>query len=98
MFFNENCVSIFHDFLYFILIDNTNIVILFNYLSIASSGVQCIIPWRGDDMEWRHLKVTGDLGVVAPVPFHPDDDSTIHRALEGSDIVINLIGKVSNYN
>jgi hypothetical protein len=60
----------------------------------AASGVQCIIPWRGDDMEWRHLKVAGDLGVVAPVPFNPRDDDSIHRALEGSDIVINLIGKV----
>lgn len=35
----------------------------------------------------------GDLGVVAPVPFNPRDDDSIHRALEGSDIVINLIGK-----
>lgn len=47
-------------------------------------------------MEWRHLKVTGDLGVIAPVPFHPKDDNSIHRALEGSDIVIDLIGKVSS--
>lgn len=46
-------------------------------------------------MEWRHLKVMGDLGVVAPLPFNPKDDDSIHRALEGSDIVINLIGKVS---
>lgn len=45
-------------------------------------------------MEWRHLKVMGDLGVVAPVPFSPRDEDSIHRAIEGSDIVINLIGKV----
>lgn len=44
-------------------------------------------------MEWRHLKVMGDLGVVAPVPFSPRDEDSIHRAIEGSDIVINLIGK-----
>ena len=25
---------------------------------IASGGTQCIIPFRGDDMEWRHLKVS----------------------------------------
>ena len=24
---------------------------------MAGSGTQCIIPYRGDDMEWRHLKV-----------------------------------------
>lgn len=24
---------------------------------LASGGTQCVIPYRGDDMEWRHLKV-----------------------------------------
>jgi hypothetical protein len=45
-------------------------------------------------MEWRHLKVMGDLGVVVPMPFNPKVESTIQRALEGSDIVINLASKV----
>lgn len=45
-------------------------------------------------MEWRHLKQMGDLGVVIPVPFSPRDEDSMHRAMEGSDIVINLIGKV----
>jgi uncharacterized protein YbjT (DUF2867 family) len=44
-------------------------------------------------MEWRHLKLMGDIGVVAPMPFNPRDDSTIDRAMEGCDIVVNLIGK-----
>ena len=44
-------------------------------------------------MEWRHLKVMGDIGVVAPMPFSPRDEATIDRAMEGCDIVINLIGK-----
>ena len=60
---------------------------------LAGSGVQCVIPYRGDDMEWRHLKVMGDIGVVAPMPFSPRDDATIDRAMEGCDIVVNLIGK-----
>jgi hypothetical protein len=47
-------------------------------------------------MEWRHLKVNGDLGIVVPVPFNPADEASIDRAIEGSDIVINLIGKVGN--
>ena len=38
-------------------------------------------------------QVNGDLGVVAPVPFSPRDLDSIRRAVEGSDIVINLIGK-----
>lgn len=46
-------------------------------------------------MEWRHLKVMGDVGVVVPMPFSPRDARSIARAVEGSDIVINLCGKVS---
>ena len=60
---------------------------------LAGNGVQCVIPWRGDDMEWRHLKVMGDIGVVAPMPFSPRDEASIDRAMEGCDIVVNLIGK-----
>ena len=32
---------------------------------MAGSGTQCVIPFRGDDMEWRHLKVRGGSGVLA---------------------------------
>lgn len=60
---------------------------------LAGSGVQCVVPFRGDDMEWRHLKVMGDLGIVAPMPFSPNNIDTVRRAIEGSDIVVNLIGK-----
>lgn len=60
---------------------------------LASGGTQCIIPYRGDDMEWRHLKVNGDLGVVCPVPYSPQDEDSMRRAINGADIVINLVGK-----
>ena len=29
---------------------------------MAGSGTQCVIPFRGDDMEWRHLKVRARRG------------------------------------
>ena len=61
---------------------------------LAGEGVQCIIPWRGDDMEWRHLKVQGELGVVVPRAYSPKDEDSIRRCIAGSDVVINLIGKV----
>jgi NADH dehydrogenase (ubiquinone) 1 alpha subcomplex subunit 9 len=35
----------------------------------------------------------GDLGVVCNVPFNPRDEDSVRRAIEGSDVVINLIGK-----
>ena len=39
------------------------------------------------------LQVMGDLGIVAPMPYSPRDVDSVRRAVEGSDIVINLIGK-----
>lgn len=63
-------------------------------MKIGNAGAQVIIPFRGDDMEWRHLKVAGDYGNIVPVPFSPNDDDTIRRAIGESDVVINCIGKV----
>jgi uncharacterized protein YbjT (DUF2867 family) len=60
---------------------------------LAGEGTQCIVPFRGDDMEWRHLRVSGDYGVVVPTPFSPRDEDSMRRATEGSDIVINLMSK-----
>ena len=45
-------------------------------------------------MEWRHLKVNGDLGIVMPRNYSPKDRDSMRRCIEGSDIVINLCGKV----
>lgn len=60
---------------------------------VAGSGTQVVVPFRGDDLEWRHLRVMGDLGGVVPVPFSPKNPDSVRRCIEGSDIVINLIGK-----
>ena len=62
----------------------------------AAGGTQCIIPFRGDDMEWRHLKVSGDLGGVTPISYSPQNVDSVRRVIAGSDVVINLIGKVGN--
>ena len=45
-------------------------------------------------MEMRHCKVMGDYGQIAIMPFHARDKDSIRQAVEGSDIVINIIGKV----
>ena len=60
----------------------------------ARQGTQCVIPYRGDDMEWRALKVMGDVGVVAARTFNPRDEASIAEAIGESDVVINLIGNV----
>lgn len=56
-------------------------------------GNPLVAPFRGDDMEVRHLRVNADLGNVALPPFSPRDRESIRAAVEGADVVINLIGK-----
>lgn len=56
-------------------------------------GNAFVAPYRGDDTEVRHLRVNADLGNVALPPFHPRDRESIRAAVEGSDVVINLVGK-----
>ena len=52
-----------------------------------------IVPYRGDEMDVRHIKVMADLGNVAPIPFCVRDRESVRNAVSGSDVVINLIGK-----
>lgn len=60
---------------------------------LGNEGTTCVIPYRGDDMEWRHLKPLGDYGQIVPVPFDPHNEDSIRRSIADSDVVINLIGK-----
>ena len=52
-----------------------------------------MIPYRGEGDEVRHLKQSGDVGKVNPIPFHPLNEKSIRDCIGNSDIVINLIGK-----
>ncbi len=51
------------------------------------------IPYRGCELEVRHLKPMFDLGQLGLMQFSPRDDQTIIESLKKSDIVINMIGK-----
>jgi len=55
-------------------------------------GSQVVVPYRGDGREVRNVKMMGDLGQIIPLPFHIRDERTVRRAIEGSNIVINLLG------
>lgn len=53
-----------------------------------------IVPHRlHDEDSTRHLKLMGDLGMINAIPFHARDPDSIARAVEQSDVVINLLGK-----
>lgn len=56
-------------------------------------GSQLTVPYRGDELLSRHLKVMGDLGQVVPVPFELRDEHSVRDALRGSSVLINLLGK-----
>ena len=60
---------------------------------LASKGITLIVPYRGDDMEARHLKLMGDLGRVNPVPYDPRVVDSVRDVVRPSQLVVNLIGK-----
>lgn len=64
-------------------------------------GSQMIVPYRGDGMKIRHLKMAGELGQVVPIPFDMTDEESIRRAVARSNVVINLLGshlETTNYS
>lgn len=56
-------------------------------------GSQVTVPYRGDELHSRHLKVMGDLGQIVPVPFELRDEDSVRDVIRGSNVVINLMGK-----
>ena len=64
-------------------------------------GSQVIVPYRGDGMNARHLRLNGDLGQIVPVPFSLYDTDSVMKAVNRSNVVINCIGsryETANYS
>jgi len=60
---------------------------------LGRSGTQVVVPWRGDGLNYRHLKLMGDLGQIVPMEWDLREESSIRSAMIHSDVVINLVGK-----
>lgn len=60
---------------------------------LGQTGSRVYVPFRGCEMEVRHLKPMFDLGQLGLIPFSARDKDSIRESLENSDIVINMIGK-----
>jgi NADH dehydrogenase (ubiquinone) 1 alpha subcomplex subunit 9 len=60
---------------------------------LARVGAQIVIPFRGEEKSYNHLKVIGDLGQVVPLRFDVRDMESIKRTVSHSNVVINLIGR-----
>ena len=59
---------------------------------LGRCGSQVVVPYRGDDNSYRHLKVMGDLGQIVPLKWDPRNLQSVERAVMHSNVVINLIG------
>lgn len=60
---------------------------------LGSCGSRVYVPFRGCELEVRHLKPMFDLGQLGLMPFSPRDEQSIIDSLRRSDVVINMIGK-----
>ena len=56
-------------------------------------GSQVVIPYRGCELDYRHLKVMGDLGQIVPVFYSSKNTQEIEKLVENSNVVFNLIGR-----
>lgn len=61
--------------------------------SLGRHGSQVVIPFRGEESSYNHLKVMGDLGQIVPMKWDCLDKDSIRRACEYSNVVINLTGR-----
>lgn len=60
---------------------------------LGKCGSQVVIPYRGDGMEIRNLKMMGDLGQILPTQFHLRDKQTVEDCCAESNVVVNCIGR-----
>ncbi|PIA19049.1 NAD(P)-binding protein [Coemansia reversa NRRL 1564] len=60
---------------------------------LAREGTKVIVPYRGLSEYIRHLRPTGDLGMVIPMEFDLRNPVQIEECVRYSDVVINLIGR-----
>ncbi|KAJ1929046.1 Protein-lysine N-methyltransferase efm5, partial [Linderina pennispora] len=60
---------------------------------LAREGTKVIVPYRGMYELARHLKPTGDLGMIIPMEFDLRNPYQIEECVRHSDVVINLIGR-----
>eukprot|EP01084_Bolivina_argentea_P106078 189940_1 len=60
---------------------------------LGQIGISCVMPNHGCEMEVRPLKPLFDLGEKSFPFYNFNDDESVQKAIAGSDIVINLVGK-----
>jgi len=60
---------------------------------LARIGSQVVIPYRGTDYVYNHLRLMGDPGQIIPFRWDIRDKDSIRTACKKSNVVINLTGR-----
>ena len=60
---------------------------------LGKVGNELHIATRGDDYEWRHLKLCADYGKIVGHYMSFSDEDSVRKALRGADVVVNMVGK-----
>lgn len=61
--------------------------------ALGRVGSTVVVPYRGDELGPRHLKLMGDVGQIVPTPCELRDEDSIRRSVAKSTVVVNLVGK-----
>ncbi|XP_059791127.1 NADH dehydrogenase [ubiquinone] 1 alpha subcomplex subunit 9, mitochondrial [Balaenoptera ricei] len=60
---------------------------------LGRMGSQVIVPYRCEPYDTMHLRPMGDLGQIIFMEWSGRDKDSIRRAVEHSNVVINLVGR-----
>jgi NADH dehydrogenase (ubiquinone) 1 alpha subcomplex subunit 9 len=60
---------------------------------LGKIGSSVIVPYRGEEKAFRHLKVMGDLGQIVPQVIDIRDEQSMRAAVRRSNVVVNLLGR-----
>lgn len=61
--------------------------------ALGRVGSTVVVPYRGDELNPRHLKLMGDVGQIVPTPCELRDEDSVRRSVANSTVVVNLVGK-----
>eukprot|EP01035_Chromulina_nebulosa_P017412 gene17412-22961_t len=60
---------------------------------LGDTGTRVYVPFRGCELEPRHLKPMFDHGGLGLIPYSARDEELLKKSMQYSDVVINCIGK-----
>jgi len=61
--------------------------------NLGNIGSQVVLPFRGEEKSYNHLKVSGDLGQIVPLRWDYKDKDSIRKVVEYSNVIINCVGR-----